>query len=250
MKSELSNWQIMLGISLLVMSFLFYLLQYLIFKELRDTIYYLLGDIAFAFIQVLLVTMIIDRFLDQRDKSARLEKLNMVIGAFFSEVGSRLLEVISELDPHIEMLQHELENGPKNVEQQFSIVTSWLQGHRYTIQTDNADWEELKLFLTQRREFLLGLLENPNLLEHESFTDLLWAVFHLTEELTLRKDFNALPPSDIQHLRGDTSRVYGQLAHQWLDYMMHLKASYPYLFSLALRMNPFNRDASPIVIES
>jgi hypothetical protein len=198
----------------------------------------------------MLVTLIIDRFLDQRDKSARLEKLNMVIGAFFSEVGSGLLEAISDLDPHIDILQRELKNGPENVEQQFSVVNSWLRGHRFTIQTDNADWEEMKLFLTQRREFLLGLLENPNLLEHESFTDLLWAVFHLTEELTLRKDFGSLPPSDIQHLRGDTSRVYGQLANQWLDYMMHLKASYPYLFSLALRMNPFNRNASPIVIEA
>jgi len=31
---------------------------------------------------------------------------------------------------------------------------------------------------------LLGLLGNPNLLEHDSFTDLLWAVFHLMEELS------------------------------------------------------------------
>jgi len=29
--------------------------------------------------------------------------------------------------------------------------------------------------------------------------------------------------------------------------MEHLKVNYPYLFSLAMRTNPFDRDASPIV---
>ena len=42
-------------------------------------------------------------------------------------------------------------------------------------------------FLAKKREILLHLLENPNLLEHESFTDLLWAVFHLSDELCRAK---------------------------------------------------------------
>jgi hypothetical protein len=33
----------------------------------------------------------------------------------------------------------------------------------------------------------------------------------------------------------------------WLDYMRHLKADYPYLFSLAIRTNPFRLDASPVI---
>jgi len=45
------------------------------------------------------------------------------------------------------------------------------------------------------------------------------------------------------------NRVYSQLARQWLGYMEHLKGSYPYLYSLALRTNPFNRIASPVVRE-
>jgi hypothetical protein len=40
--------------------------------------------------------------------------------------------------------------------------------------------------LLSKRDFLVALMENPNLLEHESFTDLLWAVFHLVEELAVR----------------------------------------------------------------
>jgi len=35
---------------------------------------------------------------------------------------------------------------------------------------------------------------------------------------------------------------------QWLNYMRYLKNSYPYLFSLAARMNPFNLQRSPVVM--
>lgn len=61
------------------------------------------------------------------------------------------------------------------------------------------------------RSFLLGLLTNQNLLEHEEFTDLLWATFHLLEELTYRHDFSRLPKSDLDHLVGDLNRVYALL---------------------------------------
>jgi len=37
------------------------------------------------------------------------------------------------------------------------------------------------------------------------------------------------------------------LVQEWLDYMEYLKVNYPYLFSLAMRTNPFDRKASPVV---
>jgi hypothetical protein len=67
------------------------------------------------------------------------------------------------------------------------------------------------------RDFLVRLLENPILLEHESFTELLRAVFHLTEELAAREDLGNLPDSDYKHLAGDIKRAYVLLVHQWLD---------------------------------
>jgi voltage-gated potassium channel len=85
------------------------------------------------------------------------------------------------------------------------------------------------------------------LLEHETFTDLLWAVFHLTEELASRPALTALPDPDLDHLSGDMGRAYGLLASQWLDYMRHLESAYPYLFSLAVRLNPFDPDAEAVI---
>ena len=103
-------------------------------------------------------------------------------------------------------------------------------------------------FLIQKRGFLLRLLENPNLLEHERFTNLLWATFHLAEELEARESMKNLPGTDLEHIAGDIKRLYGHLVAEWVAYVEHLKSNYPFLFSLVVRMNPFKEHASPVVI--
>ena len=241
------NWKIMLGISLLVLSVIFYLLHYMIFRDAHHIFIYLVGDVAFVFVEVLLVTLVIHGVLEQREKRGRLEKVNMVIGAFYSEVGTKLLEMMSMRDPAVESWQQDLIAAGSSPEREFLAITRRLEGHDYALEFAKSEWRSLKEFLEGKREFMLRLLENPNLLEHESFTDLLWAVFHLTDELGFRKNPDDLPDADCRHLHGDANRVYGRLARHWLQYMKHLKRSYPYLFSLAIRTNPFNRGASPVV---
>jgi hypothetical protein len=78
---------------------------------------------------------------------------------------------------------------------------------------------------------LLRLLENPNLLEQEAFTEPLWAVFHLADELYYRPELTSLPNSDYRHLAGDAQRAYSELTSEWLKYMAYLLKRYPYLFS-------------------
>ena len=92
---------------------------------------------------------------------------------------------------------------------------------------------------------MLRLLENPNLMEHERFTDLLWAVLHLEEELEARTSLADLSPADEAHLELDVRRAYNALMAEWLLYVEHLKADYPYLFSLVVRMHPFQEAPSP-----
>ena len=96
-----------------------------------------------------------------------------------------------------------------------------------------------------KRNFMLRLLENPNLLEHDSFTEVIWAVFHLIEELAAREDIETKNEADFQHLVIDGERVYRLLTIAWLGYIVHLRKDYPYLYSLAVRMNPFDPKASP-----
>jgi len=241
------NWKVALAVILLVLSTCFYLLDYLIFKDAHHIFIYLIGDIAFVFIEVLLVTLIIHSVLERREKMARLEKLNMIIGAFFSEVGTKLLNILSEWDPEIEKIQEDLFTGEEAEKKKFEAICKYLKQHNYKIEPENPDWETLRTFLVSKRGFLLNVLVNQSILEHESFTLLLWAVFHLTEELEARETFKHQESEDVKHLIIDVSRVYGQLAQQWLSYMEHLDSNYPFLFSLSLRKNPFNENASPVI---
>ncbi|MGQ9610868.1 MAG: hypothetical protein ACUVWN_16350, partial [bacterium] len=206
---------------------------------------YLMGDIAFVPINVLLVTLIIDKLLSIREKRSLIEKLNMVIGTFFSEIGMELLIFFLEYDTKPDKTRENLIITDKWAEKDFSNVSKKIKNYEYLIESRNGNLKSLKSFLMSKRDFLLRLLENPNLLEHERFTDLLWSVLHLTEELTYRKDLEALPENDYKHLSNDMKRAYTFLVYEWLEYVKHLKNNYPYLFSLALRINPFNPNASP-----
>jgi hypothetical protein len=207
----------------------------------------MLGDIAFVPVEVLLVMMVVHRLLSNREKGARLEKLNMVIGVFFSEVGTKLLAHFSDLDPKLDEIRGELIVTGGWSEREFSSVSKRLKNYDYTVEIQKVDLDHVLRFLLGKRDFMVRLLENPSLLEHESFTELLRSVFHLTEELEKREDVRGLPDADYRHLAGDLERSYALLVNEWLGYMKHLKTNYPYLFSLAMRTNPFDQEASPLV---
>jgi hypothetical protein len=233
-----------LAISLMAIAIVLYYLQITIFHAERDTFFYLFQDLAFVPIQVLLVTIIVDRLLRIRERAALLKKLNMVIGAFFSEVGTKLLKVFVEFDTDAGSLGGKLLVTASWTDQQFDDAIGRLRSHQVHMDCTRGDLAKLKEILLARRGFLLRLLENQNLLEHETFTDLLWAVFHLAEELDFRKDVGSLAHTDCEHIAGDIKRAYVILTVEWLAYMKHLKKEYPYLFSLAVRTNPFDPKAS------
>jgi len=92
------RWKIAWFVILLLLSIIFYVIHYAIFRDAHHLFLYLIGDIAFVFIEVLLVTLIIHQLLSYREKKAQLNKLNMIIGAFFSEVGTKLLKNLTDFD--------------------------------------------------------------------------------------------------------------------------------------------------------
>ncbi len=239
--------QILLGLSFIILSALLYLGHYAIFRDTHHIFIYMIGDIAFVPIEVLLVTLIIHRLLTERKKQARLEKLNMVIGAFFSEIGTNVLAYFSDSDPELKKIKKDLIVSNDWTAREFLSVSRRLKNYNYGVDFKKVNFEALRDLLMGKKDFLLRLVENPVLLEHESFTEHLQAIFHLTEELARREDFKQLPDTDLQHLAGDIKRAYNLLTSEWLDYMKYLKTNYPYLFSLAIRTNPFDQNASPIV---
>lgn len=239
------GWQTLLGLALIILSAIAYIIHYFIFRDLHHILIYLVGDIAFVFIEVLLVTLVIHQLLASREKRAMLKKMNMVIGAFYSDVGTKLLMSFAKFDPHIEKIRDELATAKTLSNRDFDTLSRKLDSYDTVIISDLHELKVLADFLYSKRDFLVRLLENPILLEHGSFTDLLWAVFHLADELALRQNIMEISKVDHEHINGDSRRAYLLLLKEWVRYMKHLRAYYPYLYSLAIRTNPFDNAARP-----
>jgi len=236
--------RVLMGLLLVLLSVFVYSMHYAVFRDAHHIFIYLLGDVGFLFIEVLLVTLIIHQILGEREKRAMLRKLNMVIGAFFSEVGTPLLAYFRDFDRNAGAIATELKVDGRWSPERFKQMRVTLAQHEYQIDSQAGDLAGLQEFIVKQRPCLLRLLENPNLLEHESFTELLWAVFHLADELSHRSSVADLPATDQQHLSLDIERAGSLLTREWLSHMEHLKSDYPYLFSLAVRTNPFDPAAS------
>ncbi|MBW2637776.1 MAG: hypothetical protein JRC86_09695 [Deltaproteobacteria bacterium] len=208
-----------------------------------------MGDIAFVFTEVLLVTMILHELLNYRDKREKLYKLNMVIGAFFSDVGTDLLRIFSDFDHNVAGVRDEFMACQAWSDSKYTQASKTCRNYNYDIDSRRGNLEELKQFLVGKKAFMLTLLQNPSLLEHDTFSDLLWTIFHLTEELVHRENLGDLSDVDYEHIAIDIKRAYSYLSAEWLVYMKHLKNDYPYLYSLAVRINPFNPEASAEIKE-
>jgi len=238
---------IILAVILIAISALLYFVHYLIFRDVHHIFIYMVGDLAFLPLEVFLVVVVIERVLANREKQAIMQKLNMVVGAFFSEVGNDLLQrLLVSFEKSGDTSRH-LAVKQNWSRADFNKAMAFARTVDGEADFTSLDLYGLKKFLVQKRQFLLALLENPNLLEHERFTDLLWATFHLTEELESRESLTGLPEADIKHIAGDTQRVYRQLIVEWLFYVEHLKSKYPYLFSLVARTHPFQEHPSPVI---
>ena len=200
-----------MAVIFLATSGLLYLTHYLIFRDAHHIYIYLLSDFAFLPLEVILVGLIIDRILSWREKQAMLGKMNMVVGVFFSEMGTRLL---AELLPGFDRSQIIAGLGvrPNWDANDFRRATAFADTLKPQADCRAINLDALRDFLSHERDLLLRLLENPNLLEHERFTDMLWAVSHLAEELEARPQLQNLPKSDEAHIGAES----GEPSQPWL----------------------------------
>lgn len=235
-------WLFLFSTGLLLLSLLLFTIHYLIFQDMHHILIYTVHDIAFLPIEVLLVTIVIHSLLERQNLQQKFEKLNMVIGTFYSGIGTLLIKEFVRYDPAIATMRQDLVVSPSWDAAAYRQHKKNAKNFQYFVDIHRIDLKNLSEILLAHEDFLLRILENPVMLEHESFTEVLRAVFHLNEELKNRDDLLNLPKSDLEHLRGDITRAYSHMTLSWLDYMQYLQANYPYLFSLAYRTDPFSEN--------
>jgi len=240
----------MAALALIITSASIYYTQLFFFHRPGETYFYMMQDLAFVPVQVLIVTIFLDRLLKRHEKKILTKKIFVGIGIFFSETGNNLLKLLFDITVNREILTPIFSIKPVWDEADFRTAGQKAAQLSIELKHETDVLVEMKNFLNTNRRFILGMMENANLAEHDRFTDMLLALSHLSDELRMRDDLASLPASDFKHISKDISRVYNSILVLWLSYLFHIKSEYPFLYSLAIRSNPFDSSATVIINEN
>ena len=224
---------VLIGIGLVLLSLLLHYAHYLIFRDAHHTLIFLFADIAFIPMEVFFTTLIIDRMLEKREKNHFLEKLNMMIGVFYTEIGTNMLTELVKGDENIgELINSNIcaKNWDDNTCKE---LKNKLEKHEFNLNINKLDIDTLKRILSSNKDFLINLIINENVHEHEEFTEMLMALLHVREEMETRC-CNEIQPFELEHLASDMSDAYKYLTIEWCQYMNYLSKNYPRLFVKAL----------------
>lgn len=242
------KWEVKYGIILLISIFVIYGIDYLIFGDFHDIFHYIMLHLGFIPLDIIIVTLVADKVVENHEKKTLQEKMDILMGSFFSGIGNGLISHFynanskSDITENLKTIKkwkdEDYENALKKLEENPVKFKSTLNPEERV-----KFFNELKKFLLDKRPYLFDLIENPTIHERDNFSELLLSMMHLIDELDYRKTFKDLPESDYIHLFYDIDRVYSKLIYEWVRYLEYTYKNYPYMLKLAIRINPFNENA-------
>lgn len=251
---EHKKWKIKFSILMVILIIIIYGSNYLVLGDGEHIISYVWTHLGFIPVDILVVAFLLEDIIERKEKEAMLEKLDMLMSTFFSELGNDLITQLSTANKY-KANTNSLKSIKDWEDEDYENKLQELKNSPVDFTADVAPenrqefLENLRELLVNKREFIINLINNPNLLEKEEFTKLINAILHLDEELEHRKDLALVNDADFNHLNIDMDRVYNTLVHEWVYYLRYLNKYHPYMIALMIRTNPFDEDASVYVTE-
>ena len=224
---------------LLIFSIVIYGIQIARFGRISDTEFYFLQDMAFLPISVLLVTLGLNTVIVRQERKDKKDQVSVVINEFFAETGTELVIAFRDHIDNLDEIVPRLRLGGEWKDHDFDLSIEAIGKYSFQVNLREDDLCKLRDTLVEKKDHILRLFENANLMEQDRFTGMLWAIYHVCDELRSRQSLQNLPSSDIQHLNLDIQRAFQILLIEWIESMKILKRKYPYLYSLAVRKCPF-----------
>ena len=243
------DWKIKFSILMIIAAIIIFGTNYLVLKDTHSIVSYVWLHIGFIPIDIIIVAFILEEIMNRKEKEAIYEKLDMLISTFFSEIGNELIEEFSSANEFKASTSY-LKDIPNWDDDEYNNQLKKLKNGNnidFNVTLEGSARAEflinLRELLKSKREFLINLINNPQLFEKEEFSGLLISILHLDEELEHRPDLNQITDVDFNHLNGDIKRIYSKLIYEWIYYLKYLNTHYPYIISLVIRTNPFDEDA-------
>ena len=150
------SWKMKVTLVLIGSSAALTLFHVFLFSDLHSLLFYLALDVVFVPIQVLLVTVLIERLLTEREKQIVLRKLNMVIGAFFGEMGYALIKIMGATSADFSTLRQPLIITQDWRMSHYDAALKFIQSYQCKFDPNNEQLQGLKEFLLQKRHELKG----------------------------------------------------------------------------------------------
>lgn len=224
---------------LLGASLVMYALHYLIFRDLHHLAIFGLHELAFLPLEVILVTLGLDRLVEKTHQEESHSKLSIIETLYFNESGNALLRYLISFDPDSARLRQLLRVTEQWRAQDFIQATRQLKNYAFRLDLERFDFFGLHYHLDQRHEYYRGMLENPALTQSEAFTELIMKIYLLWEALEGHTDLYQLPEEERAYLAELLHEIYRELTEYWLDHVYNHSVHNRFRLHRAVENNPF-----------
>lgn len=236
-KAKLTMRQLIL--LLLGASALMYAAHYLIFRDLHHLAIFGLHELAFLPLEVILVTLGLDRLVERTHREEARSKVGIIETLYFNESGSTMLRYLISFDPDSAQLRQLLQVTADWRAQDFMQATRQLKAYAFRLDLEKVDFFGLHYHLSQRHEYYRSMLENPALTQSEAFTEMIMKIYLLWEELDGRTNLYQLPEEDRDYLADLLHEIYRELTEYWLDHVYNHSVHNRFRLHRAIESNPF-----------
>ena len=96
--SKRLSWKLKFSILMVLLIIIIYGSNYLVLGDAEHIISYVWTHLGFIPVDILLVAFLLDEIIERKEKEAMLEKLDMLMSTFFSEVGNELINQLSTVN--------------------------------------------------------------------------------------------------------------------------------------------------------
>ena len=208
---------------LLTISACIYGLQILIFKDVRNTEFYIFQDMAFIPISIAITTVVVGELLDINTKRDSRHKTRMLTSTFFSDIGFELMSMLALVSNIDEAVLHKMNDDSLSESEKINAI----KNSKISITADMGIYNIMSDVIISSKTDILILSSNPMLYDHECFSDLLWELLHLMDEFRLRGNYVKLTEADLAELNVDFAQVLELLLINWVINVKYLKETYP-----------------------
>lgn len=233
-----------LPVKLLIFLMLFataamYGLHYLIFRDPHHIGIFFISDVAFLPLEVLLVSLVLDRIVERSRDNENLGKVCILQSIFFRDCGADMIRYFLTCDQNRMELVSAMAVQEDWSPRDFENTRKFLRSYDFVLDPKKMDFFAIHFHLEKHHSFFLTLLESSSLTDHDEFTELLLTLYHFWEELNEQPDLYALSPEKVSLFHEYATDSYRLLSSEWLTNMQTIKKSHVRRTLSPLKETPF-----------